>query len=80
MWQSQIPERSNYGPARGCGSLSGWTVRRHQPLCYPRQAGYLHAERYPVGQKSPRRENLSRHNKQKLRSFQDHQFLQRGIT
>ena len=53
MWQSQIPERSNYGLARSCGSLSGWTVRRHQPLCHPCQASYHHAERYPVGQKNP---------------------------
>ena len=41
---------------------------------------YHHAKRYPAGQKDPRRESLNRQNKQKLRSFQDHQFLQRGIT
>ena len=51
-----------------------------QPMCHTRQASYHHAKRYPAGQKDPRRESLNRQNKQKLRSFQDHQFLQRGIT
>ena len=48
--------------------------------CHPRQAGYHHAERYPVGQKNSWRESLTCRNKHKIRSFQDHQTLQRGIT
>ena len=63
MWQSQVPERSNYGSARSCRSISHWTVRRLQPMCHTRQASHHHAKRYPTGQKNPRRESLS-HQKQ----------------
>ena len=39
-----------------------------------------HARGHPAGQKDPWRKSLNCRNKHKIRSFQDHQFLQRGIT
>ena len=45
---------SNYGSSRSFGSLLGWTIRRFQPLCHPRQTSHHHAKRHTTGQKDPR--------------------------
>ena len=39
------------------------------PMCHTRQVSYHHAERYPAGQKDPRRESLNRRNKQNYGPF-----------
>ena len=40
-----------------------------QLMCHTRQASYHHAERYPAGQKDPRRESLNCRNKQNYGPF-----------
>ena len=54
-----IPEFRRHGSSGGQRSLSGRTLRRHQPVRHPRQACHHHAKGHPVGSTHPWRTCLS---------------------